>query len=153
MKKSNLIKVLSVLFLVTGLSTAVSAETLGKMSVFKSPYCGCCTAWMQAMEKAGFSIDVENIEDMDPVKKQAGIPEDMQACHTAAVDGYVIEGHVPLEAVHKLLEERPDIRGIAVPGMPMGSLGMGDDENARYTVYALPRDPSKDPEPFFEAGE
>ena len=98
---------------------------------------------------------VKTTEDLDPVKRQAGVPADMEACHTVSMelDGrtYVIEGHVPREAVDKLISERTDIRGIAVPGMPDGSLGMGDDPAARYTVWAFDGKGGKSR--FYEAGK
>ncbi|WP_367716727.1 DUF411 domain-containing protein [Nitratireductor sp. GISD-1A_MAKvit] len=125
------------------------------MTVFKTPYCGCCELWADAMERAGFHIKTVDLEDLSTIKKQAGVSAEMESCHTAVIDGdrkYVLEGHVPLEALEKLLTERPDIRGIAVPGMPVGSLGMGDDPAARYTVYSIGNAAQEKPSVFFEAG-
>ncbi len=130
---------------------AVAAER-GTITVWKSPWCGCCQAWADAVEKAGFEIRMHDVEDLDQVKKQAGVPDTMQACHTAAIDGYFIEGHVPLEAVDKLLTEKPEIAGIAVPGMPQGSLGMGDDPDASYLAYAIAREAGIEPTVFYRAG-
>lgn len=117
--------------------------------VYKTPWCGCCTQWAEAMEQAGYTVEITELEDLSLVRRQAGVPDAVQACHTGAIGGYVIEGHVPPEAVAKLLEERPDVRGIAVPGMPMGSVGMGSDPQARYDVLTFGAEPSA---VFFEAG-
>ena len=108
---------------------------------------------MEALQAAGYDVESRDLEDLTPVKKQAGVPDDLQACHTAMLDGYVVEGHVPLQALDKLLAERPEVRGIATPGMPQGSLGMGHDEDARYTVYSYSADPEQEPQVFYEAGQ
>lgn len=131
-------------------SLASDASTI---KVYKSPSCGCCTAWGDALEKAGYKVENHNIDDLDWAKQQFSVPDSMQGCHTAIIDGYVVEGHVPLEALAKLLSERPNIRGIATPGMPMGSLGMGYDPKARYTVYAFGLPDKKEPQPFYQAGQ
>src|SRR5665811_1538719 len=107
------------------------------MTVFKSPWCGCCKVWVEELEKAGFNITVNDMEDLSSIKKQASVTEKLEACHTAVMGKYVLEGHVPLAAIEKLLAEKPPVRGLAVPGMPQGSLGMGFDENARYTVFSF----------------
>ncbi|MFP1630968.1 DUF411 domain-containing protein [Zhengella sp. ZM62] len=135
---------------------ALAAGTGAPMTVYKSPWCGCCEVWADAVKAAGFAVEIRDTEDLEPVKAHAGVPDDMVACHTAMldVDGrkYVVEGHVPLEAIDKLMSERPDIRGIAVPGMPQGSLGMGHDENARYTVHSFTGGAAGTTAVFFEAG-
>ena len=107
------------------------------MIVYKSPTCGCCGAWAALMERAGFKVEVRDTEDMDTVKNMAFIRDELQACHTARFGDYLVEGHVPVNAVRRMLSERPAIRGIAVPGMPHGAPGMGDDATVRYTVYTL----------------
>jgi hypothetical protein len=94
------------------------------IEVIKSPFCGCCSAWVSYLEQAGWRNDVKNLEDLTAIKLQAGVPTKLESCHTAFVDGYVIEGHVPLLAIEKLLVERPDLTGIAVPGMPPDAPGM-----------------------------
>ncbi|MBO6508326.1 MAG: DUF411 domain-containing protein [Roseibium sp.] len=134
------------------------AGEVGKTSVtvYKTPWCGCCQVWTDAIEAAGYTVAVHDVEDLSAIKKQAGVPDDMQACHTAVIGEdrkYILEGHVPIEAIGKLMSERPDIRGISVPGMPEGSLGMGYDPSAKYTVYALGNKPSDQPEPFMTTGE
>jgi len=110
------------------------------MVVYKDPNCGCCHAWADAMKKAGYLVTAENVDDLDAVKKRFAVPADLQGCHTAVVAGYYIEGHVPLDAVTRLLTEKPEIAGLAVPGMPAGSLGMGDDPRATYDVIAIAKD-------------
>lgn len=125
--------------LVLALMTAVSAQA-GDMVVYKGPACGCCERWAKALEAAGRPLRMEEVEDMDAVKARWGVPEETWNCHTAVADGYVFEGHVPLKAVQRVLKEKPDIIGIAVPGMPVGSLGMGDDPKASYDVVAIGKD-------------
>jgi len=138
------------------LSGSALGEEATQITVYKSPWCGCCEVWSDAVEAAGYQVAVEDHEDLTAIKKQAGVPEDMQACHTAVIGGdrkYIVEGHVPLEAMDKLLSERPDIRGIAVPGMPQGSLGMGHDPGASYTVYEIGTDASQSPKPYLKMGQ
>ncbi|HEV7322788.1 MAG TPA: DUF411 domain-containing protein [Ensifer sp.] len=121
---------------ITLLATGAAAAT-GTMAIYKDPQCGCCEQWADAMEAAGYKVEVRDEADMSVIKARFSVPADVEGCHTAVVDGYVIEGHVPLEAVRKLLAERPDIAGIAVPGMPAGSLGMGNDPKASYDVVTI----------------
>lgn len=123
----------------------------GTMHVTKSPTCGCCGAWVALAREEGYDIEVTDTADVTIVKLNAGIPGDMWACHTAMIDGYVVEGHVPFAAIAKLLEKRPNIKGIAVPGMPSGSPGMGNDPTARYDVIAFGGD-AGDGAVFYRAG-
>lgn len=94
------------------------------VQVYKSPTCGCCALWVKHLEQAGFTTRVTETEDVAKIKAQRGVPARAQSCHTAVVDGYVIEGHVPAADVQRLLKERPAVVGLAVPGMPIGSPGM-----------------------------
>ncbi len=100
------------------------AAALPRVLVHKSPTCGCCTAWVAHMQQAGFPVDVVETVDLEAVRKKAGVPAGKASCHTAVVEGYFVEGHVPAEDVARLLRERPDARGLTVPGMPVGSPGM-----------------------------
>ena len=100
------------------------AARLPAMTVHKHASCGCCNVWIEHMREAGFVVRTRDVPDMSPVKDAAGVPDAMASCHTAQVGGYFIEGHVPAEDVLRLLRERPDARGLAVPGMPVGSPGM-----------------------------
>ncbi len=103
-----------------------TAETTTQpvVSVYKSPTCGCCNGWVEHMEEAGFVVEAHDVSDVATVKQENHVPGGLQSCHTAIVDGYVIEGHVPAEDISQLLAERPDVAGLAVPGMPVGSPGM-----------------------------
>ena len=119
-----------------------SRATGPQMTVYRSASCGCCTAWGSHIASAGFRMEDHVIEDMDAVKKARGVSPQQASCHTAVVEGYVIEGHVPASAIKRLLKERPNIRGLAVPGMPMGSPGMEvvGVEAERFEVLAVAHD-------------
>lgn len=110
--------------MMTGMMSAASAQQSKIVELYKSPYCGCCTAWGDHMKAAGFQIKEHNIEDMTSVKAKYGVADDLQSCHTAIIDGHVIEGHVPVQDIEKLLAEGGEKSGLAVPGMPVGSPGM-----------------------------
>ncbi len=105
----------------------------------KDPNCGCCSSWGDAFSTVGFSVRTVEEPDMDQVKQRLKVPPSVRACHTAEVEGYFLEGHVPIDAVRRLLDERPPLAGLAVAGMPMGSLGMGGSPEP-YDVIAIPRD-------------
>ena len=108
------------------------------VTVFRSPSCGCCRLWSEHMEAAGFGIEDRVRENMGAVKQRYGLSAPLESCHTAVVEGYVIEGHVPAADVRRLLAERPDITGLAAPGMPMGSPGMEmGDRRDPYAVIAF----------------
>lgn len=94
------------------------------MVISKDPNCGCCSGWTEHVRAAGFDTRVRELNDLAPVKARLGIPQALASCHTAEIDGYVIEGHVPAQAIKRLLSERPPAIGLAVPGMPIGSPGM-----------------------------
>jgi hypothetical protein len=120
-----------------------SAEAaLPQMLVHKSPTCGCCSAWIDHMRAAGFPVEVRDVDDMGPVKEALGVPYGKGSCHTAEVGGYFIEGHVPAADVIRLLAEKPDAKGLTVPGMPAGSPGMEmpDGRVQPYAVELLGRD-------------
>ena len=108
----------------TGFRANAATETL---DVYKTPWCGCCTAWVDHMREAGFAVRVTELDDLEPLKSAHGISADLASCHTALIGGYAIEGHVPAADVARLLKERPAAAGLAVPGMPMGSPGMEMD--------------------------
>ena len=101
-----------------------SEASIPEVMVYKSATCGCCSKWVDHMKEAGFVVKTTNVADVTAYKKKYGIPAGMGSCHTAVVGDYVVEGHVPADLVKKMLEEKPDIAGIAVPGMPVGSPGM-----------------------------
>ena len=103
---------------------SVAAETLPKMVVTKDPSCGCCAAWVEHVRAAGFAVDVVESPEINRLKARLGIPGDLASCHTAEIGGYVIEGHVPAGTIRRLLAEKPQAKGLAVAGMPVGSPGM-----------------------------
>ena len=94
------------------------------IQVYKDPSCGCCALWVDHLRKAGFVATVTDVADMTAIKDKRGVPRQARSCHTAVVDGYVVEGHVPVEDVQRLLKQRPAVAGLGVPGMPIGSPGM-----------------------------
>ena len=120
--------------------TRAVADALPRALVYKTPSCGCCNLWVDHMREAGFEVDARNLNDLIPVKIDAGVPPRMSSCHTALIDGYVVEGHIPAEHVKRLLEERPDVVGIAVPGMPIGSPGMEGIGARPYQVLSGDRE-------------
>jgi hypothetical protein len=114
--------------------------------VHKSPTCGCCEAWVAHLRESGFVVKVNDTEAMHPIKARLGVPADKAACHTAEVGGYFVEGHVPASDIRRLLAERPDARGLALPGMPIGSPGMGPPGSGPgYTVELIAKDGSNRP--------
>lgn len=119
---------------------ATATQELPTVLVYKSPTCGCCNGWIEHMEEAGFTVDARDTRDLMTVKQDAGIPTQLSSCHTAIVDGYVVEGHIPAEHVKSLIADRPDVAGIAVPGMPTGSPGMEGANPQPYQVYSFTRD-------------
>ncbi len=118
-------------------SLPASARTLPPVLVYKTEGCGCCNAWVEHLRAAGFEVDARNVTDIASIKAGAGIDPSISSCHTALVDGYVVEGHVPADVIERLLAERPDIAGLAVPEMPVGSPGMEGDGAKPYQVLAL----------------
>lgn len=116
---------------VTEVAQSVPAQV--SIEVWKSPSCQCCSKWVDHLLEDGFKVTVHNQNAMNPLKTKLGLPQDLASCHTAVVDGYVIEGHVPAQDIRKLLREKPKALGLAVPGMPIGSPGMEQgDRRDRY---------------------
>lgn len=111
-----------------------------EMVVYKTPTCGCCELWIDHADAAGFTVVTKDVTDLRPLKAEHGVTPELSSCHTALVEGYVIEGHVPADVIAKMLDERPDIRGLAVPGMPIGSPGMEGGTPEPYDVVAFDRD-------------
>lgn len=121
MKSPNAILAASLLSLAA--TTALAAPDM-VVDVYKNPSCGCCSLWAEHMKKNGFQVRLHDVEDAGVIRRQSGIPAAAGSCHTAKVGGYAIEGHVPAADVKRLLKQRPQAVGLAVPGMPMGSPGM-----------------------------
>lgn len=117
----------------TSLAHAVQAV------VYKSPTCGCCVGWADHLREHGFRVQSNDVSDVTKYKVRHGVPASLGSCHTAVIDGYVIEGHVPAADIKRLLAKRPDVAGLAVPGMPTGSPGMSGPPQ-RYNVVAFERD-------------
>ncbi len=118
-------------------------EDLIVIHVYKTPTCGCCVKWVSHLEAQGFRVTVEDLIDIGAVKTSAGVPADLSSCHTALVNGYAIEGHVPARVVRSFLEEAPGVAGIAVAGMPIGSPGMEGPNPQPYDVVAFREDGSR----------
>lgn len=128
-----------------GSSASMSAVPLSEVvTVYKSASCGCCTSWVEHMREAGFEVEARDVPDADlpAIKAEHGVGLSHQSCHTAVVGDYVVEGHVPADVVRRMLEEQPDIAGLAVPGMPIGSPGMEvpDGTTQAYDVIAFTDD-------------
>lgn len=123
-------------------------QALPAVTTYKDPNCGCCTLWVRHMQSAGFDVTVQETSDMAAVHARFGVAPHLQGCHTSVIGDYVVEGHVPADDIKRLLVEKPSVRGIAVPGMPLGSPGMEQggvahaystlafDEQGRTEVFA-----------------
>ena len=117
--------------------TGARAQQMPTIEVYKTPTCGCCNKWVEHLRNNGFTVRTVNLDRLADVKARHGVPSRVQSCHTGAIDGYVIEGHVPASDIHALLKKRPSVVGLAVPGMPVGSPGM-EGPNARpYDVMTF----------------
>lgn len=121
---------------------ALAGDVAPTVQVYKSPTCGCCDKWIEHLRAEGFAVEATDVSDLRRVKAENGVPPRLTACHTAFVGGYYVEGHVPASDVARLLEERPAVAGLAVPGMPEGSPGMEGPDPERYDVLAVERDGS-----------
>ncbi|WGS21090.1 MULTISPECIES: DUF411 domain-containing protein [unclassified Bradyrhizobium] len=109
-------------------------------TLYKNPQCTCCEGYAAYLRKSGFAVEVKPTNDLAEISQKAGVPEKYQGCHTMFVDGYVVDGHVPVEIVRKLLRERPAIAGITLPGMPAGSPGMYGQKTQAFSIYAVTKD-------------
>lgn len=125
-------------------ASARADAPLPAILVYKTASCGCCNGWVEHLRAAGFEVDARDVTDLMSIKRDAGVPVDMSSCHTALVDGYVVEGHVPADVVMRLLDERPEVAGIAVPGMPVGSPGMEGPGARPYSVQSFDRQGSRE---------
>lgn len=126
--------ILSLIFI----ATSIFAMENKTMTVYKSPYCTCCENWIKIMKEKGFTVKTIQTNNIDEVKQKVGLQAGQTSCHTAIVDGYFIEGHVDYSAIEKMLTQKPDILGISVPGMPLGSPGMEQDNTKQaYNVIYI----------------
>jgi len=112
----------------------VAAE---EVTLYKSPQCGCCEGYADYLRDNGFTVTVHPTHDLVPMSRAAGIPDDFQGCHLAFVDDYVVSGHVPMDTIDRLLSDRPDIKGVTLPGMPQGSPGMSGVKTRPFEIYAV----------------
>ena len=135
---NNLIK-LFILLLSLNAATAFAGTPV---TLYKSPDCGCCEKYVEYLEQNGFTVKAINEDNMDAIKKRYGMAK-AASCHTALIGGYVVEGHVPVHAIRKMLSEKPAIVGISAPGMPQHSPGMGEERPGTLTIYAIPKKNAK----------
>ena len=135
--KNKLVLLLFAVVLAGCASQTVNTNKAVAITVYKSQSCGCCGGYISALEGAGYDVTTKVLPDVSPIKTEHNIPQDVWSCHTSIVGKYFVEGHVPLEAVAKLVREQPDIDGIALPGMPAGSPGMSGIKSAPFVVLAL----------------
>lgn len=134
--------VLALAVIVLGCSSGTKTEfPQQQVTIFKSESCGCCGAYTNYMQKQGFAVQVNDVPSMNPIKAQYDVPVQMQSCHTSIIGNYFVEGHIPREAIDKLLSEKPAIAGIAMPGMPSGSPGMPGSKEP-FIIYAIGTDGS-----------
>jgi len=143
-----LVSIVALVFLF-GINNASSLETLnsyeGEMTIYKSGSCGCCGVYANYFNNKGNSdVKVVNLENMDSIKEKYGVPKFLESCHTTIVGDYFVEGHIPLEAIEKLMSEKPDIVGIAMAGMPEGSPGMPGVKRGDFVIYAVNHDGSSE---------
>lgn len=121
------------------IALTINSSHAEEITVYKSPTCVCCSKWVEHLEDSGFTVKAHNRNDMQLIKQQLRISRPLQSCHTAIINGYVIEGHVPAADIKRLLAEKPQIHGLTVPGMPMGSPGMEGPRKDAYNVLAIDR--------------
>jgi hypothetical protein len=133
-------RVLSVLLLISILALwtpTAAGESSGQATLFKNPHCGCCEGYADYLRDNGFEVTVKPTHDLPLLHRQHGVPESLVGCHTTLVDGYVVEGHVPIGPLLRMLTERPAIKGISLPGMPAGSPGMFGEKTEPFTIYEI----------------
>jgi hypothetical protein len=109
-------------------------------TLYKDPNCGCCEGYAAYLEQNGFTIEIKPTQDLAAISQKAGVPEELQGCHTTFIGDYVVDGHVPVSVIRKMLSERPQIAGITLPGMPLGSPGMIGRKSGPFTIYAVTKD-------------
>ena len=138
-KTTSIISLLSIL----GLGIYIGINSFGQKAiaeeimVYKSPTCGCCKKWVKHLEQAGYDVKTKDVRNMSKVKNKFGVQRQFQSCHTAKVGKYFIEGHVSASDIKRLMKEKPDIKGLSAPGMPMGSPGMEGHRKDNYDVIAI----------------
>ena len=135
MKHGNALALAAIVILLVTSSPSQQSGPL--VTVFKTPTCGCCGKWVEHLKANGFTVKVQEVNDTSAYERQYHVPRTMVSCHTAVVNGYTIEGHVPAAEIKRLLSERPKAVGLAVPGMPVGSPGMESARSEAYSVFVF----------------
>jgi hypothetical protein len=130
---------LTVIAALLALGSPAYAEPI-EVILFKNPQCSCCEGYADYLRQNGFTVNVKPTHDLAEISRKAGVPEKLQGCHTSFIDGYVVDGHVPVATIRKLLSEKPRIAGISLPGMPLGSPGMGGEKNSTFVIYSVTTD-------------
>lgn len=132
---SKLLKAFILTSILSGAAPALAGEK--DVTLYKNPECGCCEGYADYLRQNGFTVTVKPTHDLAAMSREAGIPDETQGCHLSMIDGYVVSGHVPIGTVNKLLSERPDIKGVTLPGMPMGSPGMSGTKEAPFEMLEI----------------
>ena len=135
MKRRNILVAITSLIVLAISSPSQSSGPL--ITVFKTPTCGCCGKWVEHLKANGFTVKVQEVNDTSAYERQYRVPRTMESCHTAVVNGYTIEGHVPAAEIKRLLNEKPKAVGLAVPGMPVGSPGMEAAHSEAFSVFVF----------------
>jgi hypothetical protein len=125
------------LALAAAFAIAAARAEMPDALMYKNPQCGCCEEYAKYLRRNGFKVTVKETHNMSLISRQNGVPEKLAGCHTMLIGGYVVEGHVPVGAINKLLKERPGIKGISLPGMPDGSPGMTGVKTEPFTIYEV----------------
>lgn len=129
---------LKILLMVFTFSLELPALAAGiPVKLFKNPNCTCCDAWARHLEANGFKVQIVNATDLTSISQKYGVPENLEGCHTAIVDGYVVEGLVPVRYIKRLIKEHPQVKGIALPGMPLGVPGMPGAKSGPLSIYYI----------------
>ncbi len=136
-----LIVLIASILLIAG-CTSKTKENAPTITLYKSEMCGCCGLYGDYLDKTEYNIEIKDMPDITSIKDQYKIPPQLRSCHTAIINGYYIEGHIPQEAIQKLLKEKPSLAGIAMPGMPSGSPGMPGAKKEPFVIYAVAQDGS-----------
>lgn len=143
MNRRNTLMAIGAMFVAGCTRAAEPAGRTGPLvTVYKNESCGCCKAWVEHLQQAGFAVQAHDLDNLGPIKERVGIPVAMGSCHTAEVEGYFVEGHVPAPDIQRLLREKPTAKGLTVPGMPAGSPGMElpSGKTQAYDVFLIAKD-------------
>ena len=131
-----MLRLLTAIFALVFIGAVAYADPVA-VAMYKNPQCNCCDEYAKYLRQNGFNVTVTPTHNMSLISRQHGVPEKLAGCHTMLIGGYVVEGHVPVSAINKLLKERPNIKGISLPGMPEGSPGMTGKKTKPFTVYEI----------------